>query len=384
MNLEQELTDAMRRVRAGLLKNEAQVKQSVILPILRALGWNTDAPEQLNAEFQAGNGRVDYALLNYGQPQVFIEAKRIGSAKDRKAQQQLFGYAANRGIPILVLTDGNHWDFYFGMGPGFWEERCFRRLALDEDQKVSTYAEFLTAHLGRDAVISGDARRSADQLLEKNQALERAKQTLPDAWHALLTEPHQELRKLLIERVEAKCGVKPRAEDINSFLEESAIGVPRGHSLDSNASGDVSDVFRPSHITRHEVAEAVRSEAISRADEPETTPPVPEEHPPARKLRQGLKTPQRDFTRPILKVLIEMGGRGERKQVLGRVAQVMASRLGDFDRATHDNGSVRWEKTVDFQCYEMRKDGLLKPACRRTPGLWEVSDQGRAYWSEQR
>ena len=76
MYLEQQLTDAMRRVRAGLLKNEAQVKQSVILPILRALGWNTDAPEQLSAEFPAGDGRVDYALLHYDQPQVFIEAKR--------------------------------------------------------------------------------------------------------------------------------------------------------------------------------------------------------------------------------------------------------------------------------------------------------------------
>ena len=355
MDLEQELTDAMRRVRADLLKNEAQVKQSVILPILRALGWNTDAPEQLNAEFQAGNGRVDYALLNFGQPQVFIEAKRIGSAKDREAREQLFGYAENRGIPILVLTDGDHWDFYFGMGPGFWEERCFRRLVLEEDQKVSTYAEFLTAHLGRDAVISGNARRSADRLLEAEQALERAKQTLPDAWHALLMEPHQELRKLLMERVQAKCGVQPRAEDINSFLEESAIGVPRG-----------------------------RSEAISRADEPKTTPPVPEEHPPARKLRQGLKTPQREFTRLILQVLIEMGGRGKRKQVLGRVAQVMASRLGDLDRATLDNGAVRWVKTADWQCHKMRKDGLLEPACRRTPGLWEVSDQGRAYLSEQR
>ena len=128
MSLEQQLTDAMRRVRAGLLNNEAQVKQSVILPILRALGWNTDAPEQLGAEYQAGNGRVDYALLHYGQPRVFIEAKRIGSAEERKAQEQLFGYAADRGIPILVLTDGNRWDFYFGMGSGVWEDRCFADL----------------------------------------------------------------------------------------------------------------------------------------------------------------------------------------------------------------------------------------------------------------
>lgn len=45
VNLEEQLTDAMRRLRGGRLRHEAQVKQSVILPILRALGWNTDDPE---------------------------------------------------------------------------------------------------------------------------------------------------------------------------------------------------------------------------------------------------------------------------------------------------------------------------------------------------
>ena len=384
MDLEQQLTDAMRRVRAGLLKNEAQVKQSVILPILRALGWNTDAPEQLSAEFPAGDGRVDYALLHYDQPQVFIEAKRIGYAEDRKAQEQLFGYAAHRGIPILVLTDGRLWDFYFGTGPGVWEDRCFRRLTLDDDQNVSNYAEFLTGHLGREAVVSGEARRSADRLLAENQALERAKRTMPDAWRTLLSKPDPQLRELLGEEVQARCGVKPRADDVDSFLKGAAIGFRESHSSIPTAGTDGSETFAPSQNARREAAERGQSEVSGRRDDAMSVPPVSEVHAAASKSRQGLKTPQGDFTRPILQVLIAMGGRGERRQVLDQVAEVMASRLGDYDRETHKDRSVRWEKSAEFQCTEMRKIGLLKPVKESGKGQWEVSHQGRAYWSEQR
>ena len=283
MDLEQQLTDAMRRVRAGLLKNEAQVKQSVILPILRALGWNTDAPEQLRTEFQAGDGRVDYALLHYDQPQVFIEAKRIGLAEDRKAQEQLFGYAANRSIPILVLTDGQRWDFYFGPGPGVWQERCFRRLTLDDDQNASNNAEFLKGHLGREAVVSGEARRSADRLLAESQAFERAKRMLRDVWHTLLSEPHPQLCELLGEQVQARCGVKPRADDIDSFLKEAAIGSRRNYPSAAVAQG--SEILGQPHTARREPPKEGHREASGRREEPMAVPHVPEVHPAAPKSR---------------------------------------------------------------------------------------------------
>ena len=47
-------------------------------------------------------------------PLVFIEAKRLGNV-DYRAEGQLFGYAVNRGVPFLILTDGNVWDFYLSM-----------------------------------------------------------------------------------------------------------------------------------------------------------------------------------------------------------------------------------------------------------------------------
>ena len=302
---------------------------------------------------------------------MFIEAKRIGNAEDRKAREQLFGYAANRGIPILVLTDGLRWNFYFGTGPGDWEERCFHRLMLDDDQKVSDYAKFLRRHLGRAAVLSGEARRSADRLLAEVQSFERAKRTLPDVWRRLLTEPHSQIRDLLEKRVRETYGVKPRAADVDSFLKEAATPTAVAHYSET--------IGRP-HTGRRD-AEGGVGEAFGRREEP-TTLAASEAHARAPKLRQGLKTPQRDFRRPLLQILIQLGGRGERRQVLNQLAEVMASHLGDYDRETLESGSVRWEKNAEFECTEMRKAGLLKRDSAR--GWWEVSHQGRAYWSEER
>lgn len=373
VELEQQLINAMGRLRSGRLENEAQVKQSVILPILRALGWNTDDDEQVRPEYRVGDGWVDYALLHH-QPLVFIEAKHIGKAEDKKSREQLFGYAANRGIPILVLTDGRRWDFYCSAGRGVWQDRCFHRLELDHERKAHDYAKSLTEHLGKTAVVSGNAEGGAIERL-------RAKQTVPEAWRTLLSEPHPRLCNLIEEQVRAVCGANPHVDDVRSFLKSA---TQEFRDVYSSANSDVgahsSESSEPTHAARRKAAEEDHRKAPGGMKEPAGSAPAPQVQAGSPKPRRGLKTPQSAFRRPILQVLIEMGGRGERRQVLDRLAEVMASRLGDHDRESHRDGTVRWEKTAEFQCTEMRRIGLLKPVSRK--GVWEVSDQGRS-WSEQ-
>ena len=88
------------------------------LPILRTLDWDDANPAEFVPEFPVDSGRVDYALHQAGgQTLVFIEAKRLGGADD-EGEEQLFGYAVNKGVPFLILTDGNVWDFYLSMAAG--------------------------------------------------------------------------------------------------------------------------------------------------------------------------------------------------------------------------------------------------------------------------
>ena len=105
------------------------MKQAVILPILRCLQWDDSDPSQFKPEYAVGKGFVDYTLLAPAGPRVFVEAKRTGSL-DSRGEGQLFAYAANKGVPILILTDGNLWNFYLSMAPGEPFERRFYSLEL--------------------------------------------------------------------------------------------------------------------------------------------------------------------------------------------------------------------------------------------------------------
>ena len=137
MNVEQALRAGLERLKSNQLTNEAQVKQAVILPILRALGWDDTDPNEFVPELSVdyldgGKGSVDYALHGMSpnrRPLVFLEAKKLGSI-GLDGEEQLFGYANNQGVPFLVLTDGNLWNFYLAMADGIPAERRVYRAEL--------------------------------------------------------------------------------------------------------------------------------------------------------------------------------------------------------------------------------------------------------------
>ena len=218
MRMEELLKTAVQQLNSGLLNNEAQVKQAVVLPILRGLGWDDTNPAEFVPEFGLDEGRVDYALCQTaGSPLVFIEAKRLGSA-DTKGEEQLFGYASNKGVPLLILTDGNIWDFYLSMAAGVPAERKFYHAELLREEKISEYVGFLEKHLEKNRVISGEAKRAAEQLHNDNQQKKKAERAIPKVWRSLLETPDDILIALLTEAVEGECGTRPALAEVKKFL----------------------------------------------------------------------------------------------------------------------------------------------------------------------
>ena len=248
MNVEQALRTAISRLQSGRLDNEAQVKQAVILPVLRALDWDDTDPATFRPEFRVNEGFVDYALLDWkGQPLVFIEAKRTGKL-DTGGEEQLFRYANNKGVPFLVLTDGNRWDYYLSMAAGIPQERRFYRLELQLEHKISEYVDFLNEHLRRDRVVSGKAKLSAEQRHASNQERARAHKAIPDVWQALLTEPDETLLDTLAEKVESACGTKPEPDDVEAFLKQIA-SLPLTATMDRKPAAHASTPSRTSTST---------------------------------------------------------------------------------------------------------------------------------------
>jgi len=99
------------------------------------------------------------------------------------------------------------------------------------------------------------------------------------------------------------------------------------------------------------------------------------------KVRQpGLQTPHRGFRIPILRALVELGGRAEAKDVLRRIEPIVEPFLTEADRRVLKGGVIRWVNAAQWARYEMIKDGLLRSGSPL--GVWEITDEGRRYLEE--
>lgn len=119
----EQLVDRIRNgLTAGRYPNERAVSTSIVIPILRTLGWDDSDPSQVMPEYANPRGRVDYALsFRANSPAFFVEVKRVEQSAD--ADKQLFEYAFHEGAQIAVLTDGQLWNFYLPGQHGSYDER---------------------------------------------------------------------------------------------------------------------------------------------------------------------------------------------------------------------------------------------------------------------
>lgn len=113
-----ELLEAIEGVRERIRQYESQLRQNEMLtryalvdPILCALGWDTEDPEQLVPEPRTETGRPDYALKHDGKVLVMVETKPLGSDLTR-AREEGFRYCWQNRVPFYVITDGNVWELH--------------------------------------------------------------------------------------------------------------------------------------------------------------------------------------------------------------------------------------------------------------------------------
>jgi len=96
----------------------------------------------------------------------------------------------------------------------------------------------------------------------------------------------------------------------------------------------------------------------------------------------GEITPQQDYCRPLLEVLVEMGGGGQTRDVLDRLGQKMKGMLKPKDYENHksDARQIRWRNAARWARNHMVNDptdGRMKKIPAK--GRWEISDKGRAW-----
>ncbi len=154
-SLEQTLADLrtkIQRYRGRAPLNEENTKGTLIEPVLRALGWDVEDPEEVDREYRAErrDRPVDYALLVTRRPRLLVEAKALGcDLRDRKWINQIMGYAVVAGVKWVVLTDGDEYRIYNTHADVKADEKLFRsvRVSAPSALLASTLSLLAKDHL---------------------------------------------------------------------------------------------------------------------------------------------------------------------------------------------------------------------------------------------
>ena len=117
-----EFTEAIKQLaeRISMLKDtistEESTKMSLIVPMFQILGYDVFNPLEFCPEYISDVGikkgeKVDYAILENGQPTILIECKSCSETLD-KHSSQLFRYFGTSPAKFGILTNGIVYRFY--------------------------------------------------------------------------------------------------------------------------------------------------------------------------------------------------------------------------------------------------------------------------------
>ena len=99
------------------LRTEAATKNALVMPFIRALGYNIFDPQEVVPEFTADVGtkqgeKVDYAIMISGSPMMIFECKKVSDPLDVSRVSQLIRYFNSTDAEVGVLTNGVVYKFF--------------------------------------------------------------------------------------------------------------------------------------------------------------------------------------------------------------------------------------------------------------------------------
>ncbi|MEM2786091.1 MAG: winged helix-turn-helix domain-containing protein [Candidatus Nitrosotenuis sp.] len=335
---------------ANLLSlGETAAKAGIIEPMLRILGWDTSiASNEVTLEYPVEDGRIDYCLQANKSSQVFLEAKKPAEDLDRHADQ-LLDYAFRQGVKLAILSSGITWSFYLPLTEGKWEHRRFYTIDILE-QEASEAASRFVDFLSKENVLSGNAVKNAQSLLEGRRRQEIVESTIPEAWNRIVSEPDSILLELLSELTAKLCGFKPTDDDLKEFFAHNSgkllltpeDDIPESESTPTStptSTGDRESIY---------IAESDKISVLSL---------VPE----------------------IVRILQSHGGRARKEQVEEEVYHKFerSFRLPYYQQPV-STGVPRWQHNLAWAKEAAKNRGLVKRPSESGRGVWELTQSGRA------
>ena len=133
------VTDLHERLEAAreIAQTEEAIKNAVVMPFLRLLGFDVFDPREVAPEFTADVGikkgeKIDYAVRIDGEIVLLVEAKALGVDLGKAQFSQLYRYFAACNASVALLTNGRQFRVYTDIdAPNRMDDRPFFTFDLE-------------------------------------------------------------------------------------------------------------------------------------------------------------------------------------------------------------------------------------------------------------
>lgn len=163
-----DLIDKMREMASRIpsqlphLETEEATKTALVMPFISFLGYDVFNPTEVLPEFTADVGtkkgeKVDYAVMNDGQPIMLFECKSATSKLDGQHASQLYRYFSVTAARFGVLTNGIQYRFYSDLEePNKMDERPFLEFDVTQldDHAIEEIKRFAKQSFDLEAILS--------------------------------------------------------------------------------------------------------------------------------------------------------------------------------------------------------------------------------------
>jgi len=172
MTFEDEIKEFVKDIPAKQehIDTEETTKIALIAPFLRLMGYDTSNPAEVKAEYTADVGtkqgeKVDFAILEDGNPIIFIECKSATNELSTDNISQLYRYFSVTNVQIGLLTNGLEYKFFTTAEDNRMDERPFLDINLLNLTKkdIKELEKFKKVNFDIDEVVS-----RADNLKYRN------------------------------------------------------------------------------------------------------------------------------------------------------------------------------------------------------------------------
>lgn len=175
------------------IATEEATKTALIMPFFQTLGYDVFNPAEFTPEYIADVGikkgeKVDYAIMDQGQPTILIEAKSIREPLT-KHDSQLFRYYGTTKAKFAILTNGDTYRFYTDLEiPNVMDTVPFFEITLSniKDNEIKELYKFKKQEFNVNTILS-----TAEELKYLSAIKEQLK--------ALSQLPSDEFIRLLIQ-----------------------------------------------------------------------------------------------------------------------------------------------------------------------------------------